>query len=218
MKIIRKSIYLIVGVIFLIATIFLLVIKNKLETNSYIEEDPIQEITYVEEPKEETYKVDIKGAVKKPGVYEVPSNYIVNDVIKIAGGLNKNADTSLINLSKRITNEMVIIIYTKDEVKKSNIKDTVIKVVEKECVCPNIQNDGCLNNEINDTITNSNGLVNINEATEAELMTIPGIGASKAKAIIEYRKQNRFNTIEDIMNVSGIGSSLYETIKAYITT
>ena len=145
----------------------------------------------------------------------------VNDVINIAGGLTNDADTSVINLAKKITDEMVIIIYTKEEVKKSNIVDTVIKVVEKECVCPNIENDGCLNNEINDTITNKDdvNLVNINTASIDELKTINGIGDSKAKNIIEYRKKNgNFKSIEDIKNVEGIGDTLYETIKIFITT
>ena len=116
---------------------------------------------------------------------------------------------------------MVIIIYTKEEVKKSNIVDTVVKVVEKECVCPNIQNDGCLNTEIKENITNKENeeLVNINTATVEELQTITGIGESKAKSIIEYRKVNgNFKTIEDIKNVEGIGEKLYESIKIYITT
>ena len=112
---------------------------------------------------------------------------------------------------------MVIIIYTKEEVKNSNIVDTVIKVVEKECICPNIENDGCLNTEIKDTIGETK-LININTATIEELMTISGIGESKAKAIIEYRNKNKFEKIEDILNVSGIGNNLYEEIKIYITT
>ena len=57
--------------------------------------------------------------------------------------------------AKKITDEMVIIIYTKEEVKNSNIVDTVVKIVEKECICPNIENDGCLNTEIKDNITNT---------------------------------------------------------------
>ena len=148
-------------------------------------------------------------------------NSVVIDAINLAGGLTKEADTSIINLAKKITDEMVIIIYTKDEVKNSNIVDTVIKVVEKECICPNIQNDGCLNTEIKDNITNgdSNSLVNINTATVEELQTITGIGESKARSIVEYRTNNGlFQNIEDIKNVDGIGDKLYESIKIYITT
>ena len=140
-------------------------------------------------------------------------------MIRLAGGLSDDADTSVINLAKQIANEMVIIIYTKDEVKNSNIVDTVVKVVEQECICPNIQNDGCINDTINDTISNQHLLVNINIAEVEELQKIPGIGEAKAKAIIEYRNRNgKFKSINDIQNVEGIGSKLYESIKIYLTT
>jgi competence protein ComEA len=167
------------------------------------------------------YNVDIKGAIKKPGVYQLNSNLTINDAINEAGGLTKDADTSLINLAKKITDEMVIIVYTKEEVKNSNLVKTVIKVVEKECVCPNIENDGCLNDQIKDNITNKENseLININTATKEELQKINGIGESKANSIVKYREANgNFKSIEEIKNVEGIGDNLYETIKIYITT
>lgn len=169
--------------------------------------------------------VDIKGAIKNPGVYEVDEDTIVNEVIEKAGGLLENADTSIINLARRVEDGDLIIIYTKEEVANSNIleKETVIKVVDNECVCPNIQNDGCINDEITGNIGSDNDIeenktININIATQDELMTITGIGEAKANAIIEYRKEHgKFDTIEDIMNVSGIGESLFAKIKNYIT-
>ena len=63
-------------------------------------------------------KVDIKGAIKKPGVYEVDNNKRVIDVINIAGGLNKNANTNYINLSSKVKDEMVIWIYTSKEIEQ----------------------------------------------------------------------------------------------------
>ena len=227
MKIIRKIIYPLTIILFVLIFIVIIVIKNNLNKNKYneikITDDIVKEETKEEKNIEEKvkYNIDIKGAVKKPGVYQLDSNLTVNDAINIAGGLTNEADTSIINLAKKIIDEMVIIIYTKEEVKNSNIVDTVIKVVEKECICPNIENDGCLNNEITDNITNkeNSNLVNINTASIEELKTINGIGESKAKKIIEYREQHgNFKNIEDIKNVEGIGDSLYETIKIYITT
>lgn len=228
MKIIRKIIYPLTIILFVFIFIGIIVIKNNLNKNKYNEieitndiikeENNEKEISKIESIK---YNIDIKGAVKKPGVYQLDSNLTVNDAIKIAGGLTNEADTSIINLAKKITDEMVIIVYTKEEVKKSNIVDTVIKVVEKECICPNIENDGCLNNEITDNITNKeeSSLVNINTASIEELQTLSGIGESKAKKIVEYREKNgNFKNIEDIKNVEGIGESLYETIKIHITT
>ena len=223
-RILKYPITIVILIIILILVIFLKLNLNKNkhniieEVDNFVKED-IKNKVNVEEPIK--YNIDIKGAVKNPGVYLVDSNLTVNDVVKIAGGLNENADTSVINLAKKITDEMVIIIYTKEEVKNSNVVDTVIKIVEKECVCPNIENDGCLNTDIEDTITNkpNNGLININTATKEELQTIDGIGEAKAKNIISYRENNgNFKNIEDIKNVEGIGDTLYETIKIYITT
>lgn len=170
--------------------------------------------------------VDIKGAVKNPGVYEVAEDKKVVDVVGLAGGFTDNANTSMINLAKKVTNEMVIIIYTEEEVKKATEPDTIIKVVDKQCICPEIKNDACLNQESNSNATNdtttengaNNQKVNINSATLEELLTLDGIGESKAKAIIEHREENgEFKTIEDIKEVSGIGETLYEKIKDNIT-
>lgn len=227
MKLIRKITYPLTIVFLFFIIICVIVLKNNLNKtkndNIEIKEDIVTEELINENITENNnkYNVDIKGAIKNPGVYQLDSNLTINDAIKIAGGLTNEADTSLINLAKKITDEMVIIIYTKEEVKNSNIVDTVIKVVEKECICPNIENDGCLNTEIKDDITNieKNTLVNINTATKEELQTIKGIGESKAKSIIEYRERNgNFAKIEDIKNVEGIGETLYESIKIYITT
>lgn len=226
MKVIRKIIYPLTIMLLIFIFICIFCVKNNLNKNKY---DDIEVVTNIvkeendnkEETKNITYNVDIKGAVKNPGVYKISSDLTVNDAIILAGGLTKEADTSVTNLAKKVTDEMVIIIYTKNEVKNSNIVDTVIKVVEKECVCPNIQNDGCLNTEIKDNISNNenNSLVNINTASIEELQTIDGIGESKAKSIVEYRKNNGlFKSIEDIKNIEGIGDKLYETIKVYITT
>ena len=224
MKVIRKLIYPITIIIILVISIGIIYIKKYLKDNEY-ENIVIKNEIIKEEVQEEIekikYNIDIKGAINKPGVYTVDDNYTVNDVIKLAGGLTKNADTSLINLAKKVKDEMVIIIYTKEEVAKSNVVKNVIKVVEKECVCPNIENDSCLNDEINETITNTENskLININTATKEELESIPGLGESKANNIIKYREEfGKFKNIDDIKNVTGIGDTLYEKIKVYITT
>lgn len=227
MKIIRKLKYPITIICIIVIIVYIIYSRHVLEKNKFDNIDITSNIDIVETKEEEIkdeiikYTIDIKGAVKKPGVYKINSNSTINDAINEAGGLTKDADTSLINLAKKITDEMVIIVYTKEEVKNSNIVNTVIKVVEKECVCPNIENDGCLNNEITDNITNKedNNLININTATKEELQTINGIGESKANNIIKYRETNgNFKSIEEIKNVDGIGETLYETIKIYITT
>ena len=191
------------------------------ENNLELKEENIEEVDNIK------IKVDIKGAVKNPGVYEVEENSRVSDVINISGGLTSEADTSVINLSKNVIDEMVIIIYTKDEINEMKEGSTSIKYIEKECVCPKLENDACIedkidnipNNENNSNDKNeANGKVSLNKATLDELMTLDGIGEKKAQAIIDYRnKNNGFKTIEELLEVDGIGSTTYEKIKDRLT-
>ena len=223
LRFLKKYKYVITIFLFMLIIFYIVFVKVNLkskEKNLVDNQVVINEVEKVEvDLKDDLVYVDIKGAVKKPGVYKINSDKKIIDVITIAGGLMENANTDNINLSKKVTDEMVIIIYTDEEVKNSNIVDTVIKVIDKECVCPNIQNDGCINTEINDSITNVNKTININTATLEELMSINGLGEAKAKAIIKYREENGyFKIIDDLLNVSGIGEALFEKIKEYITT
>ena len=223
LRFLKKYKYVITIFLFMLIIFYIVFVKVNLkskEKNLVDNQVVINEVEKVEvDLKDDLVYVDIKGAVKKPGVYKINSDKKIIDVITIAGGLMENANTDNINLSKKVTDEMVIIIYTDEEVKNSNIVDTVIKVIDKECVCPNIQNDGCINTEINDSITNVNNIININTATLEELMSINGLGEAKAKAIIKYREENGyFKIIDDLLNVSGIVEALFEKIKEYITT
>lgn len=152
--------------------------------------------------------IDIKGEVVYPGVYEIDNNTRIIDAINMAGGLTLDADTSGINLSSKIRDEDVIIIY-------SNNKDSEYykdKKIDNKNDNFSVEDDGNNKNNDKDEIV----LIDINTATSEELCSLPGIGEVKAKKIIEYRKKSRFNTIEDIMNVSSIGEKLFESIKAYI--
>ena len=163
----------------------------------------------LEEPKvteaKETIRVDVKGMVKKAGVYELAKDSIVNDAIKKAGGLTSKADTTNVNLSKSLTNEMVIYIPKKEEVTKSVVNDAL---VDKS------NSVGFVDNESSNETTNTTTKVNINTATLKDLITLNGIGESKAQAILEYRTKNgNFKTLEDLKKVSGIGEAAYEKIK-----
>lgn len=223
LRFLKKYKYVITIFLFMLIIFYIIFVKVNLkskEKNLVDNQVVINEVEKVEvDLKDDLVYVDIKGVVKKPGVYKINSDKKIIDVITMAGGLMENANTDNINLSRKVTDEMVIIIYTNEEVKNSNIVDTVIKVVDKECVCPNIQNDGCINTEINDSITNVNKTININTATLEELMSINGLGEAKAKAIIKYREENGyFKIIDDLLNVSGIGEALFEKFKEYITT
>ena len=214
-------------VILLILIVSLLYIFTYGKENEYLEDEVIEvadiatEETVVEDIVK-TYFVDIKGEVKKAGVYEIEEGKRVIDVIKLAGGLTKNADTTLINLSKKVYDEMSIKIYSKKEVENAynliepkvvEVIKEVEKIVEKECECDT--NNACIDET--SLIEENDNKININTASKEALMSITGIGESKAIAIIEYRSNSKYNSIEDIKNVSGIGDSLFEKIKEYIT-
>lgn len=195
MKNIRKYIYIITIIIFIIFCIMVIIRKRELKDNNINytvnkEEDIINKDN--EDNEEEYIYVDIKGEVINPNVYKIQKGLRVIDVINLAGGLTEESDTSNINLSKTVTDEMVIVI-------KSKNNEEVY-----------IDSDVDINNN------NNNQLIDINTCTIDELLTLPGIGESKANNIIEYRKKNKFNTINDIMNVSGISESLFNKIKEYI--
>ena len=155
-----------------------------------------------------TFYVDIKGAVKKPGVYQVNDSMIVNDLIKLAGGLNKNAYTKNINLATKLKEGMVIYIYNKNE-----LTNSTSNIIKSDITCTT----QIIEYKDNQTTSVSDGLININTASKEDLMTLTGIGESKAIAIIEYRNKTPFKTIEDLMNVSGIGESAFAKIKSSIT-
>ncbi len=168
--------------------------------------------------------VDVKGAVKNPGIYKLSSTSRISDAISLAGGLKSNASTKYLNLSKKITDEMVIYVYTTTQIKNMNI----VSQVQEECSCSTSDISSCAGSNIitngddsnNEDVSDnkSNNKVSINNGSKEELMTISGIGESKALAIIEYRNTNNgFKTLEDIMNVSGIGEALYNKIKDNIT-
>lgn len=146
-----------------------------------------------EQKVETTYiYVDIKGAVENPGVYKVEKGSRLFQVIRMAGGLIAVADDNAINKSIILGDQDVIYIPKIDE------------------EFPNItqQSDEQVG-----------GIININTASISELETLAGIGPTTAQNIIDYRTENgNFETINDLMNVSGIGESTFDKIKEFITT
>lgn len=237
--ILKYKSYIIISLSFLLLVIgcfFYFKPKNSTkENNNQLNLNDQTEIEVIEEKKDiqENIMVDIKGYIKKPGVYTMKDGDRVIDVIKSAGGLTNNASTLAINLSKKIYDQMVIIIHSNEEIadfKKTNeeMEEVISSCNEKD---HNISNNACISKEENnyeesDNISSSNedntsidnDLISINLATKEELMTLPGIGEKKANDIINYRENNgNFAKIEDIMNVSGIGESTFAQIKDYIT-
>ena len=209
----KRFILILIGISIILGGIIFILYRNNKEQKEEVvdifketEKEELIEVLPKEE-KASTVIVDIKGMVNNPGVYEVESGKRVNDVITMAGGLTDDADTSNINLAKIVSDEMTIIIYSKEEVLEKFKSEVCI------CNCPYIDNDACVRDASED-----NNLVNINTASKEELMSLPGLGESKSKSIIEYRDKNGlFTNIEGLKEVPGIGEAIFEKIKDYIT-
>ena len=151
-------------------------------------------------PLPNTIFVDVKGAVKMPGVYKLQQGDRLIDAINEAGGYLAEANANVLNHALKVTDEMVIYVPLIGE----NIED--FKLFQ------DIQS-----NPTATSVDSSSNKINLNTATEAELTTLPGIGPSKAQAIIDYRETvGRFKVIEDLKNVSGIGDKTYEKLKDQI--
>lgn len=164
--------------------------EEKSDDDSNIEEE-------IDHKKNEIMKVHISGEITNPGVYEVEEGQRLEDLVKIAGGLTERANDRELNLAQRLEDQMKIYIPNKDEDiplsdNDSNYENLPVKSV-------------------------NSGLVNINTASKDELMTLPNIGEKRAEAIIEYRKAQKFESIDDIKNVTGIGDKFFEALKDLIT-
>lgn len=179
------------GFIIFAIIVGLFVSRSESKTDTDNVEGIIQEAE--ETSTENLFFVYVVGAVYKPGVVEVEEGTRLYQVIQKAGGALETADLSKINLA-------------------SIVKD------EQKIIVPYIENK---EDKVNDNSANVQAgvrLVNINTASETELQILNGIGASTAKKIVDYRNQNGdFNTVEEIMNVSGIGQSKFDSIKDDIT-
>ncbi len=210
--------YFMYGFLLLVICLFFIVIYVSFNNNVKTEEPEVIALNDNEETDEiiedtfETIFIDIKGEVVNPGVYEIQLGDRVIDAVQMAGGFTNEATTDNVNLSKKLKDETVIIIpsYLKDyenvTIKNDYEIDSNDDIVQTE------------ENENYEKIESSSSLVNINTASVVELMSLDGIGETKAKAIIEYRDTSGgFKSIEDIKNVSGIGESTYENIKNNIT-
>lgn len=227
----KQVILMCIMVVLIILTLMsFIMINNKYDNNSKSNKNEI--ISLVEEknnPLEKNdeistlnIKIDIKGFVKNPGVYELSENSRVIDAIKASGGLESNAYTRYINLSKRLKDEDVIIINSIEEIqeiKKGENKKQICENTNNACIKDNeVITNNYNSNEITDIKINTNEelntLVNINKASKEELMTLKGIGESKAILILEHREINGlFKSKEDLKNVKGIGEAIYEKIK-----
>lgn len=192
----KTKVYVVIGLILI--TIYFLFFRTS-EKESVTIEDLTPQMTSEVIPENQTnvtenpkrMMVDVKGAVKTPGVYDAKQGERIIDLVKKAGGFTMEANQNQVNLAQYIEDEMVIFVPSIDETGPNNLKGPG---------------------------TPNNGLINLNIATESELQTLPGIGPAKAIAIIEFRETNGgFQTIEDLKKISGIGEKTYEKLEALIS-
>jgi len=192
-----KTLLIVVGTIILIFSLSF--IRNF--DNSRVTDDSFQnflEIEQVIETEVETevgqnkIVVDIKGAVNNPGVYVMEQGDRIVDVIGRADGFQQEANQELINLALLLEDEMMILVPLQGQ-------------------------EGLETGQLTITSSKGNRKVNINQATEEQLEEIPGIGPVKAAAIISFREEHgAFKSVEDIVQVSGIGQKSIEKIAEYI--
>ena len=169
--------------------------EESVEETEVVVTTVLAEKTEASTTQETVIFVDIKGAVKNPGVYQMKVGDRVKDALDAAGGLTDEADSQKVNLAKRLEDQMVIVVPKVGEEAEEIPAGETRKEATKE------------------------GKVNINTATVEELKTLKGVGEKKAEAIIEYRKKNgSFQTKEDLMKVRGIGKKLFESFQERIVT
>ena len=148
-----------------------------------------------EEPVEQDLiTVDVKGAVKTPGIYDLPVGSRVNDAVQKAGGLTEQADSKSINLAQKVSDEALVYVPTKGEEANQQA------------------NSGASSS------TNKEKKVNLNKASLEELKQVKGLGGKRAQDIIDHRETNgKFKSVEELKKVSGIGAKTIEKLKDYVT-
>jgi competence protein ComEA len=203
----EHKLYVIVTAIIALAAIFYFFEESK-SSEANIENMVPQEIKEEKDspqPQDQIQEtisiiVDVKGQVKLPGVYSSRQGERVIDVINRAGGLTEIADESQVNFAQHVEDAMVIYIPAKGEEGMALPAGSIGNFSEAA---------GGSSNQ---------GKINLNKADVNELQNLPGIGPSKAAAILEYRETNgQFRNVEDLKNISGIGDKTFDKLKDLIT-
>nr|WP_213019654.1 helix-hairpin-helix domain-containing protein [Bacillus pumilus] len=199
----KYSLYIGAGLIVAIIILFFLLAGNKesVREPSVLKGDQDKQIT-LKDKQEKTDNesssifVEVKGAVKKPGVYTFQCDARVEEAIRRAGGFTSKADTIEINQAAKLEDSMMIYVRKQGEAERQT------QTTGAGAPSGNEKGQG----------------VNVNQADAAELQTINGIGPAKAEAIIAYREEHgEFQQIEDLRNISGFGEKTIERLKNELT-
>ena len=149
-----------------------------------------------EEPLEQDLiTVDVKGAVKSPGIYDLPVGSRVNDAVQKAGGLTEQADSKSLNLAQKVSDEALVYVPTKGEESASQQAGSGTP-----------------------SSTSKEKKINLNKASLEELKQVKGLGGKRAQDIIDHREANgKFKSVDELKKVSGIGAKTIEKLKDYVT-
>jgi competence protein ComEA len=180
---------------------------SKKEKSKKLADTHETESSKTDEKSSEKIMVDVKGAVKNPGVVEVKADMRVKDAVNLCGGFSPDADTNDVNLAQSVKDQMVIYVSKIGEEKKTQVAGTV-------------QGDNSNGNtgEASNQSVGDTGTVDINQATVEDFQKLNGIGQKKAEKIVQYREQNGpFKSVDDLKNVSGIGEKTIDNFKDSVT-
>ena len=208
----QKVIVLVIAIVVAIGMIYFIYNKNQITDDVNLENDILVSENVAKEKSLNTTEeneviIHIIGSVKNPGIVRLKEGSRIEDAIEAAGGLTENADISRVNLA-----------YVVDDGTKIKIPSSQEEDIGDEEIIDSGSGENIIIEENTTSSNKSSQTININKATETELQTLPGIGASLASRIIDYRSQNgKFGSIEEIKNVNGIGDSKFENIKDLIS-
>ena len=148
-----------------------------------------------ESPEQDLITVDVKGAVKSPGIYDLPVGSRVHDAVQKAGGLTEEADSKSLNLAQKVSDEALVYVPTKGE-----------EAASQQAASETTPS------------TSKEKKVNLNKASLEELKQVKGLGGKRAQDIIDHREANgKFKSVDELKKVSGIGAKTIEKLKDYVT-
>ena len=154
-----------------------------------------KEVKKEESAEQDLITVDVKGAVKSPGIYDLPVGSRVHDAVQKAGGLTDEADSKSLNLAQKISDEALVYVPTKGE-----------EVASQQAASGTTPS------------TSKDKKVNLNKASLEELKQVKGLGGKRAQDIIDHREANgKFKSVDELKKVSGIGAKTIEKLKDYVT-
>ena len=199
-----------------------IIVENETEENQNVENEEDKQDANTSSDKESrigilnsknTITVHVVGEVNSPGVVTLNEGARIIDAINAAGGKTEDADLSKVNLAYIVEDGVQIYIPSITETSKiGENSENEIKYIREDA------GEGIILTSASEENNEKQIKVNINTANLEKLQTLPGVGESTAKKIIEYREKNgKFSKIEDIKNVSGIGESKFNTLKDSIT-